>query len=94
MLCQSGVTIKIESIRGADGTTIRLIGQLEAGYLPELQAQIGAGGHGIVLEMDEVTLVDVEAVRFLSACETQGVELRRCPPYIREWIAQEKGTAT
>jgi hypothetical protein len=40
--------------------------------------------------MAEVTLVDVEVVRFLGSCETQGVELRNCPVYIREWIARER----
>jgi hypothetical protein len=43
-----------------------------------------------MLEMAEATLVDVEAVRFLGVCETQGVELRHCPAYIREWIARER----
>jgi hypothetical protein len=87
------VTFKIELMPGEEGMHIKLIGRLRAAYLPELKAKIDASGCN-ALEMDEVTLVDVESVRFLSVCETQGVELRRCPPYIREWIAREKGTAT
>jgi hypothetical protein len=40
--------------------------------------------------MDEVTLVDVDAVRFLKVCESRGIQLRDCSPYIRKWMAQEQ----
>jgi len=43
-----------------------------------------------VLDLDEVTLVDVEVVRFLGRCEQAGTALLHCPPYIREWIAREQ----
>jgi hypothetical protein len=84
------VTVKFETIRGADRTIIRLIGRLEAECLPELKDQIEVGGDAIVLEMDEVMLVDREMVRFLVDCEARGMEIRGCPPYIREWMAQER----
>ena len=45
-----------------------------------------------MLDLDSVTLVDVEVVRFLRACEERGVELIHCWPYIREWIIREKVT--
>jgi hypothetical protein len=91
LLIRISVTFKIETVPDKDGTGIKLIGWLRAEYLPELTAKIGTSGRPVLLEMAEVTLVDVEAVRFLSVCETQGIELRHCPPYIREWIAQERG---
>jgi hypothetical protein len=84
------VTLKIETIRGNEGTSIKLIGRLRAETLPDLKAEIKAGARIIAFEMDEVTLVDLDVVRFLAVCESQGIELRGCPPYIREWIAQEK----
>jgi hypothetical protein len=34
----------------------------------------------------DVTVVDLQAVRFLRACEAEGLRLLHCPPYIREWI--------
>jgi hypothetical protein len=40
--------------------------------------------------MDEVTLVDVDVVRFLNRCETKGVRLINCSPYIREWMSREQ----
>jgi hypothetical protein len=85
------VTFKMETAHDKSGSGIKLIGWLHSEYLPELRAKIETSGHPVVLEMAEVTLVDVEAVRFVSACETQGVELRNCPAYIRAWIARERG---
>jgi hypothetical protein len=42
-----------------------------------------------VFDLDEVTLVDLAVVRFLVACESDGVALVRCAPYIREWMGRE-----
>ena len=44
----------------------------------------------IVLDVNEVRLVDREAVQFLARREAEGVELDNCPPYIREWIEKER----
>jgi hypothetical protein len=46
----------------------------------------------MALDLEEVKLVDREAVRFLAACEARGIQLRNCPSYIREWI--ETGSDT
>jgi hypothetical protein len=90
LLSSPGVTVKIETIRNADGTIIRLIGRLEGECLPELKDQIETGGQAIVLEMDEAMLVDREMVRFLVDCQDRGIEVRGCSPYIREWMARER----
>ncbi len=84
------MTLKIE--RHADGqkTTLRLIGHLQAEYLEALKAQIEGNGPRMVLDLDEVTLVDVEVVRFLGGCEAAGIAVLHCPPYIREWISWEQ----
>ena len=87
-----GVTLKIETIRDEHRTTIKLIGRVQADSLPELKAQIEATGSGVVLELREVTLVDVESVRFLGVCESEGIRLRHCSGYVREWIARERET--
>jgi hypothetical protein len=43
-----------------------------------------------ILDLSEVTLVDIAVVRFLISCENEGVELVECPPYVREWILRER----
>jgi hypothetical protein len=45
------------------------------------------------LDLEEVDLVDVEGVRFLNACEAEGISVLRCSPYIREWMLRERGSA-
>jgi hypothetical protein len=43
-----------------------------------------------ILDLSEVTLVDVGAIRFLINCEDEGIELVQCPPYVREWMLRER----
>ncbi|MGA8186182.1 MAG: STAS domain-containing protein [Terriglobia bacterium] len=89
---RGGWKLKIEKISQGDTTTIRLIGHFQAEHLGELKEQLQHNGPRIVLDLSEVTLVDVEVVRFLGACEVGGAELAHCSPYIREWIKQERKT--
>ena len=87
---RSNVTFKIENYRAGHGTTIRLIGRMGAEHLSELEKQIRESESKIVLDLEELDLVDVEAVRFLGMCETQGVTLLNCSAYIRDWIGKER----
>jgi hypothetical protein len=63
---------------------------MRAEHLSELEKQIKESESKIVLDLEELNLVDVEAVRFLGMCETQGVKLFNCSPYIRDWIGKER----
>ena len=40
----------------------------------------------VALDLGEVTLVDRDAVKFLATLDAQGVGLRNCPGFIREWM--------
>jgi len=82
--------LKIENIVHNRRTTVRLIGRVQADDLPEVARQLEASGPGVVLQMDEVMLVDVEVVGLLNKCETDGVRLVNCSPYIREWMSRER----
>jgi hypothetical protein len=72
---------------------IYLIGHLQGTYLEELQAQIEGNGPKTVLDLNEVTLVDVEAVRFLGGCEAAGIAVLHGPPYI-DTTGVRRGYAT
>jgi hypothetical protein len=85
------MTLRIEGASDEYGTTIRLIGRLQAEHLDELKVQIKQGGSRIALDLEEVRLVDVEVIRFLGTCQAAGIQLVHCPPYISEWINQEQG---
>jgi hypothetical protein len=43
-----------------------------------------------MLDLADVSLVDIAVVRFLICCEDQGVQLVECPPYVREWMTRER----
>ena len=83
------MTLRIQRDSDGRGTTIRLIGRVRSEHLQELKEQLATAGSKIVLDLDEVTLVDVDVVRFLVACEANGAEVLRCSPYIREWMLRE-----
>jgi anti-anti-sigma regulatory factor len=84
------MTLKIEKYSDGYNTTLRLIGRMRAEHLPELEKQIRESGSKIVLDLEELNLVDVDAVRFLGGCEVAGVTLLNCSPYIRDWIGKER----
>src|SRR5947209_18703575 len=86
------MTLKIETASDGQTATLRLIGHVQSAYLGESRAQVRRHGPRLVLDLDEVTLVDVTVVRFLIACEAEGIYLRHCAAYIREWMARERGT--
>ena len=69
------MTLKIEKTVDSRGTTVRLIGRVRAEDLVEVARQLEGSGPGAVLQLDEVTLVDVDVVRFLNRCETEGVRV-------------------
>jgi hypothetical protein len=67
----------LQDCRHADGhrTILRQIGHLRAACLEALQTPREGNGPRTGLDLDEVTLVDVGAVRFLGACEAAGITI-------------------
>jgi anti-anti-sigma regulatory factor len=84
------MTIKFEKENRRLRTMICLSGRLQAKHLEELKAQMEDTRSRVALDLNGVTLVDVEIIRFLNACEKSGVRLLNCWPYIREWMIREK----
>jgi len=82
--------LKIEKESRDKKTTIRLIGHFHSQHIEELERQLAHHGPRVVLDLTEVTLVDVDVIRFLAACEAGGVAIVHCSPYIREWMKQER----
>jgi len=69
---------------------LQISGQIDAEHVSELQSCSSRHGANVVLDLDEVQLVDVAVVRFLVRCEAEGMELRNCSRYIREWMDRER----
>ena len=83
------MTLRIERDADRGGTTIRLIGRMQAEHVSEVERQIEESGT-VTLDLEEVTLVDVPVVRFLGTCEIRGISILNCSPYITDWIAKER----
>jgi hypothetical protein len=45
----------------------------------------------MVLDLKNLTLVGQDAIAFLDRCEANGITLKNCPAYIREWIKGQRG---
>jgi hypothetical protein len=84
------MTLRIEKSLEGRKTIFRISGGIASDQLEELKAEMAGEGAAAVLDLEHVTLVEVEGVRFLRDCEGQGIELLHCPLYIREWIAREQ----
>ena len=79
--------------RVSNGEVIfKLSGQLGGESIGELEALISAetSDRRIVLDLKDLRLVDQDIVSFLKHREADGIQLKNCPPYIREWIMGER----
>lgn len=82
------MTLKIVR-RTEDGMTIlSLSGRIRAEDLEEIRNQMDVPGMRITFDLKDVTLIDLDSVRFLGLCESEGAGLVNCALYIREWISR------
>jgi len=86
--------VRIEKSSQGGKTTIYLIGHFQSEHLEELKKQFPENGPQFVLDLKEVTQVDVDVVRFLGRCRVAGVKIVHCSPYIREWMNRERRAGT
>ena len=87
---RAGGTLKIEKDSQGGTTTIRLIGHFQSEHLGELKKQLQHDGPLFILDLKEVTVVDVDVVRFLVEAKADGVKIVHCSQYIRKWMARER----
>jgi len=88
------MTIRIQQTTEGHCTILRLSGELVSSQREALLEEIeGNNNTNFALDLEEVTLVDLDIVQLLARCEANGVELLNCPPYIREWISRENSRA-
>ena len=69
---------------------IRLSGEFRSEHLHQVSAELDQCGSRRVLDLEEVDLVDVEAICFLNSCEAAGVSVLHASAYIRAWMSQER----
>jgi hypothetical protein len=82
--------MKIETHSNGAASTLRLIGRLRMPDIEELTRLLQAQAAQTVIDLRDVTLVDLEVVRFFVACEARGVQIENRPAYIHQWMIQER----
>jgi outer membrane protein len=87
-----------QSQSGAKSMTLRidraqervlLSGDFRSEHVHQVKAELDRYRSPVASELEEVGLVDVEAIRFLNSCGAAGVSVLHGSVYIRTWMPQE-----
>jgi hypothetical protein len=85
--------LRIEKDSNGYASTLRLCGRIQSDRIACIRAAMAECCAPKILDLSEVTLVDIAVIHFLMSCEDDGIELLQCPPYVREWILRERAEA-
>jgi hypothetical protein len=86
------MTLRIVSRSDGHLTTLRLSGRIQSADIENIRQAMNGKAKTVALDLEEVTLVDLDVVHFLGVSQAEGVELVNCSPYIRDWIFREQNT--
>ena len=89
------MTFKIERVLTPDGFVVfRVSGRIDGTYVETLHELMEKDkttrGCRLAIDLGEVTLVSQEVVEALAVAESNGVELKNCSAYVREWVSRAK----
>jgi len=86
------MSCRIDRIVSADDLVVfRVSGRITAQDVGMIQDLLRQESSTVAIDLKDVLLVDREAVTLLASSEFNGLEIRNCPAYIREWITRESG---
>ncbi len=84
------MSCRIDRVVSAENLVVLFIsGRITGEHVDILWGVLEQESGGFAIDLKNV-LVDREAVKLLALSETNGTELRNCPPYIREWVTRER----
>src|SRR5262245_50157778 len=84
------MSCRIDRVVGTDNLAVLFIsGRITGEHVEILQDVLEHESGGFSLNLKNVLLVDRETVKLLAISEANGIELKDCPAYIREWITRE-----
>jgi anti-anti-sigma regulatory factor len=79
--------------RKANGDVVfTLSGRIDRAHIAELEALIGGErkDRRVILDLKDMTLTGQDGINFLAQCESAGIALVNCDPYVREWITRQR----
>jgi len=86
------VTCRIDRVSTDQGLVLQISGRITQEDLYVLRTAI-EDGSVVAVELAELELIDRDAMKLLAINEANGIELRHCPAYIREWIRRERDSS-
>ena len=85
------MSCRIDRVVNAENFAVLYIsGRITGEHVDMLRGVLEQESDGFAIDLNNVLLVDREAVKLLARSEANGTELRNCPPYIREWVTRER----
>jgi hypothetical protein len=82
--------LRIEKVSDGCVTRLQLSGRIHSDRIACIRSAMNDVCERKILDLSEVTLVDIEVVRFLIQCENEGVDLVQWSPYVRGWMLRER----
>ena len=87
------MTFRIDRASTNEGLVLHVSGRIAAEDVEVVRTALDEP-RVVAIELGEVVLVTREAVRLLAQAEVDGIALRNCPAYVREWITKERGSSS
>ena len=82
---------RIDRVVSAENLAVLFIsGRITGEHVDMLRGVLEQQSGSFAIDLKNVLLVDREGVNLLAVSESNGTELRNCPPYIREWVTRER----
>ena len=84
------MTCRIERrVIAKDLVTLDISGAITEQDADTLRACLARESGVVAIDLKDVLIADREVIKLLAMRESNGVELRNCPAYIREWVTRE-----
>ena len=83
------MTCRIDRFPTSQGLVLHISGRITREDLDILRTAL-EDGSVVAVELAELELIDRDGMKLLAINEANGIELRHCPAYIREWIRSER----
>jgi hypothetical protein len=83
---------RIDRLSTEQGLVLCISGRLAEEDL-ELVRMALDGRRVVAIDLGDVELVSRDAVKVFVRAEAEGIELRSCPAFIREWITNERDSS-
>ena len=74
---------------GQNRAILYISGRITEECVDTLRASLEQEKGVVSIDLKDVLIADREAIKLLALCESNGVELRNSPAYIREWVTRE-----